>query len=176
MKKNLFLTGKIPFINVNSIRAKIKSFFAEIVKKLPESTVDLEVYAHLQTIIRSGKAEYKLNGLNAEDYPQLPQMEEQHMYSMPIDLLKNIIRQTIFAVSTSETRPVLTGVNWRIEDGQLICIATDSHRLAMRKTVINGNGDSYSVVVPGKSLSELSKILDDTDEEIKIIFTETKCL
>lgn len=151
-------------------------FFAEIVKKLPESTVDLEVYAHLQTIIRSGKAEYKLNGLNAEDYPQLPQMEEQHMYSMPIDLLKNIIRQTIFAVSTSETRPVLTGVNWRIEDGQLICIATDSHRLAMRKTVINGNGDSYSVVVPGKSLSELSKILDDTDEEIKIIFTENQVL
>ncbi|MGM9923893.1 MAG: DNA polymerase III subunit beta, partial [Bacillus sp. (in: firmicutes)] len=89
-------------------------FFAEIVKKLPENTVEIEVQSHLQTLIRSGKAEYKLNGLNAEDYPQLPQIEEENMYSMPIDLLKTIIRQTIFAVSTSETRPVLTGVNWRI--------------------------------------------------------------
>lgn len=151
-------------------------FFAEIVKKLPKDSVELEVQDQLQTIIRSGKAEFKLNGLNAEEYPQLPQMEEQHTYSMPIDLLKTIIRQTIFAVSTSETRPVLTGVNWKIEDGELICIATDSHRLAMRKTVIEGNGGSYSVVVPGKSLSELSKILDDTDEEIKIIFTDNQVL
>ncbi|WP_078432210.1 DNA polymerase III subunit beta [Metabacillus halosaccharovorans] len=152
-------------------------FFSEIVKKLPMEIVEIEVGNHHSTIIRSGKAEFSLNGLDAEEYPLLPQIEEDNIFKIPTDLLKAMIRQTVFAVSTSETRPILTGVNWKLENGELICIATDSHRLALRKAMINSeNQIYYNAVIPGKSLSELSKILDDTSEPIEIVITENQVL
>ncbi|MDX8289892.1 DNA polymerase III subunit beta [Metabacillus indicus] len=152
-------------------------FFSEIVKKLPKDSVEMEVHGHHMTVIRSGKAEFNLNGLDAEEYPHLPQVEEHNSFKVPTDLLKTMIRQTVFSVSTSETRPILTGVNWKLENKELICIATDSHRLALRKAKIEMEADtSYNVVIPGKSLNELSKILADTSEEIEIVITESQVL
>lgn len=152
-------------------------FFSEIVKKLPEKTIEIEVQPNFLTVIRSGKAEFNLNGLDAEEYPRLPQIEEENVFKIPTDLLKTIIRQTVFAVSTSETRPILTGVNWRIEDEELICTATDSHRLALRKAKIETeNHQSHNVVIPGKSLNELSKILDDSNDPVNIVITANQIL
>ncbi|MBX9971731.1 DNA polymerase III subunit beta [Cytobacillus firmus] len=152
-------------------------FFSEIVKKLPTDSVEISVENHLQTVIRSGKSEFNLNGLDAEEYPHLPQIEEENVFKIPTDLLKAMVRQTVFAVSTSETRPILTGVNWKVENGTLTCIATDSHRLALRKAQIETNAsESYNVVIPGKSLSELSKILDDNNDLIDIVITENQVL
>jgi DNA polymerase III subunit beta len=152
-------------------------FFSEIVKKLPTDTVEIEVENHLQTVIRSGKSEFHLNGLDAEEYPLLPQISEENIFRVPTDLLKAMVRQTVFAVSTSETRPILTGVNWKVEQGELTCIATDSHRLAFRKAKIDTeNQDHYNVVIPGKSLNELSKILDDNDDFVEIVITANQVL
>ncbi|WP_449538287.1 DNA polymerase III subunit beta [Ferdinandcohnia sp. Marseille-Q9671] len=153
-------------------------FFSEIVKKLPKDTVEIDVHSNLLTIIRSGKAEFNLNGLDADEYPQLPQIDENHGFKIPADLLKNMIRQTVFAVSTSETRPILTGVNWKVENNQLTCTATDSHRLAMRTAPIQTEEqvDSFNAVIPGKSLTELSKILDDTTDLVDIVITENQVL
>ncbi len=151
-------------------------FFSEIVKKLPTSQVELEV-DNLQTVIRSGKSEFNLNGLDSEEYPHLPQISEENIFKIPTDLLKNIIKQTVFAVSTSETRPVLTGVNWKIENNDLICIATDSHRLALRKARIDSNTEqSFNIIIPGKSLNELNRILDDHNEPVEIVVTENQIL
>jgi DNA polymerase-3 subunit beta len=152
-------------------------FFAEIVKKLPQQTVEIEVGPNFLTVIRSGKAEFNLNGLDADEYPRLPQIEEENVFKIPTDLLKTIIRQTVFAVSASETRPILTGVNWKFENGELVCTATDSHRLALRKAKIETeNPQSYNVVIPGKSLNELSKILDDGNEPVDIVVTANQIL
>lgn len=152
-------------------------FFSEIVKKLPKEVVELDVQNLFLTSIRSGKAEFNLNGLDAEEYPHLPQIEENNVFRIPTDLLKNMIRQTVFAVSTSETRPILTGVNWKVEGKALTCIATDSHRLALRKANIQSEHDvSYNVVIPGKSLNEFSKILDDSNELVDIVMTENQVL
>jgi DNA polymerase-3 subunit beta len=152
-------------------------FFNEIVKKLPSDTLEIEVLPSFQTIIRAGHAEFSLNGLDAEEYPHLPQIEEVKVFKLPTDLLKAMVRQTVFAVSTSETRPILTGVNWKMESGELTCIATDSHRLALRKvTVETDTEETYNVVIPGKSLSELSKILDDSSEPVEIVITENQVL
>ena len=151
-------------------------FFSEIVKKLPTNQVEI-VVDNLQTTIRSGKSEFNLNGLDSEEYPHLPQIWEQNSIKVPTDLLKNIIKQTVFAVSTSETRPVLTGVNWKIENNDLICIATDSHRLALRKAKIEAAAEqSFNIVIPGKSLNELNRILDDHDEPVEIFVTENQIL
>jgi DNA polymerase III subunit beta len=151
-------------------------FFSEIVKKLPTNQVEIAV-DNLQTTIRSGKSEFNLNGLDSEEYPHLPQIAEQNSIKVPTDLLKNIIKQTVFAVSTSETRPVLTGVNWKIENNDLICIATDSHRLALRKAKIETETEqTFNIVIPGKSLNELNRILDDHDEPVEILVTENQIL
>lgn len=152
-------------------------FFGEIVRKLPMDTVEIEVINQYQTIIRSGKAEFNLNGQDHEEYPHLPEISEDHVFTMPTDLLKTLIRQTVFAVSTSETRPILTGVNWKIEEGELSCTATDSHRLAMRTAPVEIDAsESYNAVIPGKSLLELSKILDDSNDPVEIVITENQIL
>src|SRR5579875_734533 len=152
-------------------------FFSEIIRKLPTDFVEIEVLGSLQTVIRSGKSEFNLIGLDAEEYPRLPQIEENDKFYIATDLLKAMIRQTHFAVSTSETRPILTGVNWKIENGELTCIATDSHRLALRNAKIEAeNNETYNIVIPGKSLSELSKIIDDSNGQIEIVITENQIL
>ncbi len=149
--------------------------FSEIIKKLPDNEVSLDVQHQFLTVIRSGKAEFNLNGLDADEYPRLPQLEEKSSIRLKSDLLKNMIRQTVFAVSTSETRPILTGVNWQVEQEQLICTATDSHRLALRKTPIESE-EEHNIVIPGKSLNELSKILGDNENFVDIIFTDNQVL
>ncbi|WP_332692420.1 DNA polymerase III subunit beta [Halalkalibacter lacteus] len=154
-------------------------FFAEIIKKLPGNDVELIVQDQFATTIRSGSSVFNLNGLDPEEYPRLPQLEEDLLFRLPQDMLKNMIRQTVFAVSTQETRPVLTGVNLETDGGELICTATDSHRLAMRKATIEKNDETLSfsnIVIPGKSLNELSKIIEDTNELIDVVVTENQVL
>ncbi|HFJ9508961.1 MULTISPECIES: DNA polymerase III subunit beta [Bacillus cereus group] len=153
-------------------------YFSEIVKKLPKETVEISVENHLMTKITSGKSEFNLNGLDSAEYPLLPQIEEHHVFKIPTDLLKHMIRQTVFAVSTSETRPILTGVSWKVYNSELTGIATDSHRLALRKAKIEGIADEFqaNVVIPGKSLNELSKILDESEEMVDIVITEYQVL
>ncbi|MFS0784099.1 DNA polymerase III subunit beta [Bacillus sp. 1P06AnD] len=152
-------------------------FFNEIVKKLPLDDVEISVENGFQTMIRSGKAEFNLNGLDPDEYPHLPQIEEENIICIPTDLLKTLIRQTVYAVSTSETRPILTGVNWNIENGNITCTATDSHRLSLRKAKVESNtNENYNVVIPGKSLTELSKILDDTHNLVHVVITENQIL
>ncbi|MEK4626666.1 MAG: DNA polymerase III subunit beta [Solibacillus sp.] len=151
--------------------------FNEIVRKLPTNDVEIEVTNGSATNIRSGKSEFHLIGTDAAEYPQLPEIAADRQFSIPADLLKSVIRETVFAVATSESRPVLTGVNWKVEQNELICVATDSHRLARRKVNLeNLPTDITSVVIPGKSLNELNKILVDTKNPVQIVLTNQQVL
>lgn len=154
-------------------------FFSDIIKKLPKDMVEIETNEHFTTLIRSGSAQFNLNGFDPEEYPRLPKIEEENVFTLPSDLLKQMIRQTVFAVSTQETRPVLTGVNWIVEAGQLSCVGTDGHRLALRTAKIESISPDLTfngVVIPGKSLNELNKILEDTDDVIEIVVTDNQIL
>ncbi|MGJ9459196.1 DNA polymerase III subunit beta [Oceanobacillus sp. CF4.6] len=152
-------------------------YFPDIVRKLPEKTVEIEVDANLKVTIRSGKAEFNLNGQDAEEYPHLPKLETENSFEMSIELLKSMIKQTVFAVSTMETRPILTGVNLKLANNVLSFTATDSHRLAKREIpVTDANIEFQQVVVPGKSLNELYKILDDSEETVEISVTNNQIL
>ncbi|MRG87949.1 DNA polymerase III subunit beta [Salinibacillus xinjiangensis] len=154
-------------------------YFPEIVRKLPEQTVEIESDEQFNVTIRSGSAEFNLNGQDAQEYPQLPKLHTENSFELSVDLLKDLIRQTVFAVSTSETRPILTGVNMSIKDQKLQFVATDSHRLAGRSIPLedSANKELFSnIVIPGKSLNELNKILDDTQEKIEISVTENQIL
>jgi DNA polymerase III subunit beta len=152
-------------------------YFNEIVRKLPTNDIEIEVSGHLQTHIRSGKSEFHLIGSDAEDYPHLPEIDDDRHFAIPADLLKSIIRETVFAVSASESRPILTGVHWQVQEDELVCVATDSHRLARRKTRLeNAPEDDYSVVIPGKSLQELNKILGDSNDPVGITMSNKQVL
>ncbi|WP_202081573.1 DNA polymerase III subunit beta [Caldalkalibacillus salinus] len=153
-------------------------YVTDIVKKLPDQKVEIEVVDQFITTIRSGSAEFNLNGLNADEYPRLPEIETDKQFSISSDLFKSMIRQTAFAVSTQESRPILTGVLWNLDNQDLKFVATDSHRLAQREvTVETGDQLSFSnVVIPGKSLNELNRILDDEAEKIDIVVTNNQIL
>ena len=151
--------------------------FNEIVRKLPTNEVEIEVTNGFATYIRSGKSEFHLIGQDAIEYPLLPEVSDEEQFTIPADLLKSIIRETVFAVATSESRPVLTGVNWNIHEDELICVATDSHRLARRKTKLEQLPTGVSsVVIPGKSLNELNKILEDSTNPVHVVMTNQQVL
>ncbi|USG65806.1 DNA polymerase III subunit beta [Brevibacillus ruminantium] len=152
--------------------------FSEIVRKLPNSEIHIQVDERLVTQIRSGQAEFTINGMDAAEFPQLPQLEEDKVFSVPSDLLKSMIRQTGFAVSTSEMRPILTGLMWSLDGGQLKFVATDSHRLASRTAVVECSDElSFTnVVVPGKSCNELVKILDEDQNPVDIVVSDNQIL
>jgi len=152
-------------------------YFPDIVRKLPEQHVEIVADENLKVTIRSGKAEFSLNGQDADEYPQLPKLQTDDSFELPTDLLKSLIKQTVFAVSSMETRPILTGVNLSLVDNKLTFTATDSHRLAAREVPVPSSNVQFpSIVVPGKSLNELNKILDDTEETVEISVTNNQIL
>ncbi|HZG82408.1 MAG TPA: DNA polymerase III subunit beta [Brevibacillus sp.] len=152
--------------------------FSEIVRKLPSNEIHIEADERLVTTIRSGQAEFSINGMDANEYPQLPHLEEEKVFSIPGDLLKTMIRQTVFGVSTSEMRPILTGLMWSLEQGKLRFVATDSHRLASRTAMVECPEELsfHNVVVPGKSCNELVKILDEDQSPADIVVTDNQIL
>lgn len=152
-------------------------YFPQIIRKLPENTVRIETDNEFNVTIKSGKALYNLNGQDAEEYPKLPKLQANEQFEIPTDLLKSMIKQTVFAISVMETRPILTGVHLQLQGGQLTVTATDSHRLASRTAQLeNITINIPSIVIPGKSLDELNKILDDTEETVQISITNNLIL
>ncbi|TQR21594.1 DNA polymerase III subunit beta [Psychrobacillus vulpis] len=151
--------------------------FNEIIRKLPTSDVEIEVKENYHTHIRSGKSKFHLIGQEASEYPLLPEVLDDRQFVIPADLVKSIVRETVFAVATSESRPVLTGVLWQVKDGELTCVATDSHRLARRKISLEQALEGeYNVVIPGKSLNELSKIIGESSQPVNIAITNQQVL
>ncbi|MEG0551164.1 MAG: DNA polymerase III subunit beta [Vagococcus sp.] len=151
-------------------------FFNEIIRKLPEETLTLELIENNQVIISSGKALFNVNGLNSENYPHLPVVNNQNTFKLSARVLNKLISETVFAVSQHESRPILTGVHFILENNELLAVATDSHRLSQRVIVISENNDAFDIVVPGKSLQELSRSFKDEEELVEISIMENQVL
>jgi DNA polymerase-3 subunit beta len=152
-------------------------FFSDIVNKLPDETFTVEVKDRVQTAITSASSSFIINGLDAANYPHLPEIDTTQSFTLPVNLLKKIIKQTVIAVSTHESRPILTGIHLTINDGKLKAVATDSHRLSQRVIPVEGTESlSYNLVIPGKSLQELTRLLDDSLDEIEVAIAENQIL
>ncbi|OAS16813.1 DNA polymerase III subunit beta [Paenibacillus oryzisoli] len=167
----------IELIQAGSVVLPAK-FFVEIIRKLPAQLIEIEVKANFQTIIRSGSSEIQIMGLDPDEYPLLPEIEESKMLRLPSDLLKTMIKQTSYAVSTNESTPILTGVLWNISGDKLKFIACDRHRLASREvTVDNEQAQNLpNIVISGRTLNELSKILPDQNTLIDIVIADNQVL
>lgn len=152
-------------------------FFSEIIKRLPENTFTIEVNDHFQATITSGQTEYQVNGVGADNYPHLPEIDTNEQLTIPADIMKQVINQTVIAVSTQESRPLLTGVHLTIKDGELHAVATDSHRLSQRKVKLSGAENiDYDIIVPGRSLVELSRMIADSTGSLEIQIAENQIL
>ncbi|GEQ49726.1 DNA polymerase III subunit beta [Tetragenococcus koreensis] len=151
-------------------------FFSEIIRRLPEDHVTLEVLENNQVEITSGKANFLVNGLDPESYPHLPTVDRQKEIQLPVDMLNKLINETVFSVSQHESRPILTGVHFMLKNQRLLAVATDSHRLSQRIIPLENDNGQFDIVIPGKSLTELSRSLTDEEDTVQISIMENQVL
>lgn len=142
--------------------------FGDIVRKLPEEIVNIETDERMITYITSGNASYQIIGLNSSEYPDLPKIEETDRITLPGGLLKEMIRQTIYAVSDNMAKPIYTGSLFEINENELKIVAIDGYRMAVRKETINSSS-STKVVIPKKTQSEVLKLITEDDSDVEII-------
>lgn len=140
--------------------------FAEIVRKLPEEIVCIETDERMITYITSGNAEYQIVGMSSVEYPDLPIFEETNSIEIKGDLLKEMIRQTVYATSDNMAKPIYTGSLFEIKDKIFKIVAIDGYRMAIRQENVDSDIDS-KFVVPGKTQQEVLKLIND-DSNVNI--------
>lgn len=152
-------------------------FFSEIIKKLPGKDLLFEVQEGFRTQIKSENSEFTINGLDANNYPRLPEIADDSMFTISGKILRDIITQTSFAVSNQESRPVLTGVHFTFSKDQIKAVATDSHRLSGRSIALKeGPQNKTDLIIPGKNLQEFSRIIGETNPQVKVSLGENQVL
>ena len=141
--------------------------FGEIIRKVSGDIVNIKTENFLANI-KSLFSEFNITGMDPAEFPQLPAVDEQRSVALPQDMLKSMIRQTLFAVSTSEAKPVHTGALFEIKAGRLKVIGVDGFRLAVRQEQLSKETQDMTFIIPGKTLSELLKLLPDSENEAVI--------
>ncbi len=148
-----------------SILLNAKLFF-DMVRRLPTERIEIESDDKYITKIRGGCAEYSLIGIDPDDFPEIPSVDEKIHFTMPGETLKSMIDQTLYAVAVNDFKPVHTGAKFVIKDNVLSIIAVDGFRLAIRKEQV-GYNDELDFIVPGKTLGEVAKLLEG-DEDVLV--------
>ncbi|MEG0777964.1 MAG: DNA polymerase III subunit beta [Oscillospiraceae bacterium] len=144
--------------------------FENIVRSLPGDIVTITSDDNNLTRITCGNADFSIMGMYSDSYPELPSVEHKSAVSIPQNTMKEMLNQTLFAVSDNETRPVYTGALFEVNSGELAIIAVDGFRLAMRREAFNSSDmDECSFIAPGSALSDLEKMCSDSDDMVKII-------
>lgn len=149
--------------------------FGEIIKKLPSLPIELTVDEDNSIHIVCGNSSFNIIGQPSAEYPQLPEIDNDISFEIPKDLLKNMIRQTVFATAQDETRPILTGALLEVKEGSASLVALDGYRLALKNVNVDCM-NSIKAVIPGKTLNEVNKILEDDDSNVKIMVASSQIL
>ena len=139
--------------------------FNEIIRKLPEEIGNIEPDDKLITYINSGAADYQIVGMNSSEYPELPNVEEISGLTINAEILKNMIRQTVFATSDNMAKPIYTGSLFEVKDGLFKIEAVDGFRMAIREENVDSDIDA-KFVVPGKTQNEILKLITDIKKDV----------
>lgn len=179
--ENIKLTGNdlelaIEYVVEGDVRTPGKivvnsKLFGEIIKKLPDEDVMIEVFDNNNIKIECGHSKFDLRGISANTYPILNELTSDEGIIIKQDIIREMIRQTIFAIGTDENKKILTGSLIDLKDSILNVVSIDGYRMALRKEVSEIEQKEFSMVVPGKTLSEILKILKQNDELLEIITT-----
>ena len=163
------IEGEIAERGVIALDAKI---FSEIVRKLPDSDVIIETDASFKTTITCEKAKFNIVGKSGDDFSYIPYIERNEAIVMSQFTLKEVIRQTIFSIADNDNNKLMTGELFEINENSLKVVSLDGHRISIRNIELKNSYDHKKVVVPGKTLQEVSKILPgNADDEVSIFLT-----
>lgn len=163
------IEGKIEEKGQIALDAKI---LLDIVRKLPDNEITIETDNSFKTNITCGKAKFTIIGKSGEDFSYLPSIERLDSIVMSQFTLKEVIRQTIFSIADNDNNKLMTGELFEINGNTMKVVSLDGHRISIRMINLKDNYPSRKVVVPGKTLNEISKILSgETDKDVSIFFT-----
>lgn len=163
------IEGDIVERGVIALDAKI---FSEMVRNLEDNDVVIETDASMKTTITCEKAKFTIVGKSGEDFSYLPYIEKNKSLTISQFTLKEVIRQTIFSIADNDNNKLMTGELFEINENQLKVVSLDGHRIAIRNIELKESYDHHKVVVPGKTLQEVSKILSgNANEDVNIYFT-----
>ena len=145
-------------------------FFSEVVRKLPDNDVTIETDTNFKTVISCGKAKFDIIAKSGDDFSRIPYIERNESIIISQFTLKEVIRQTIFSISDNENNKLMTGELFEIRENQLKVVSLDGHRISIRYIELKNNYPHKKVVVPGKTLQEVSKIISGNAEEDVLIY------
>lgn len=164
----LGITTVIPAFVMEPSKAVLSAkLFSDIVRRTPAETVTISVDEKNMATLESGYSRFSIIGIPAEEFPELPKLSDSTQISLPGALLKSMIRQTLFAIAESDAKPIHQGSLFSLENGILDVVSVDGYRLAVRREPVDFSED-LSFVVPGKTLSELLKLIKDSEEPVEI--------
>lgn len=164
----LGITTVIPAFVMEPGKAVLSAkLFSDIVRRTPAETVTISVDEKNMATLESGYSRFSIIGIPAEEFPELPKLSDSTQISLPGALLKSMIRQTLFAIAESDAKPIHQGSLFSLENGILDVVSVDGYRLAVRREPVDFSED-LSFVVPGKTLSELLKLIKDSEEPVEI--------
>ncbi len=151
-------------------------FLLEIIRKINSKKITFTLIENKILLIEVERGEYKLHLMDVMDYPNINFVVLENPLTIHSNILKSIIKETVFATSSSEKKPILTGVNFDLSDNILKCVATDSYRLSQKKLNLDINYPNLNITIPNKSLEELYKIIDNLNDNLDIYFSSNKVL
>ena len=150
--------------------------FSEIIRKLPDTNITISINENNLLVIECEGSVYKLATMNPDDFPQLPEINVENSIELEQNTIKDMIRKTIFAISTEENRPVFTGCLFEVKNNKLNVVAVDGFRLARKSKVLNTKTNDFEAVIPGRTLQEINKILADSFDLIKLGISKNQAL
>lgn len=152
-------------------------YILDIVRKLPDKYINIEVIDELKILIYTENSEFNLNGISESEYPNIGLEESKKKVHIKASIFKDIVNQTAFASSNEESKPVLTGINFNIVGDVLECNSTDSYRLARKVIKLDGaSEENYNIVIPSHNILEFSRIIGDEDGDIELHIFNNKIL
>lgn len=164
-------------IEEKGIVALDAKLFSDIIRKLPDSDVCIQTDTNLNTTITCEKAKFTIPGKSGDDFAYLPVIERSEGIEISQFTLKEVIRQTIFSIAANETNKLMTGELFEIKNNCLKIVSLDGHRIAIRRMELKKDYSDRKVVVPGKTLNEISKILSgEIDDLVNIYFSKNHIL
>ncbi|HHT57759.1 DNA polymerase III subunit beta [Herbinix luporum] len=166
--------GTIMEEGIVALNAKV---FSEIVRRLPENEVYISVDENYTTEIICEKAKFAISGRSGDEFPSLQEVERENPLTLSQFTLKEVIRQTVFSISDNESNKIMTGELFDIKNNELRVISLDGHRISIRKIIMKEEYEERKVIIPGKTLNEISKILSgEVDSFVNIFFTDKHAL
>lgn len=164
-------------IQENGIIALDAKIFLEIVRKLPDNNITIVSDLNFKTTITCEKAKFSIIGKSGEDFSYLPEIERNDSIIISQFTLKEVVRQTIFSIADNDNNRLMTGELFEINGDELKVVSLDGHRISIRKILLKNAYEPKKVVIPGKTLSEISKIISgETDKDVSLFFTDKHVL